>query len=382
MTNDESSPNNEARKYAVICQTAFRHLSFVIPSSFVLRHLKEIPRLTLGMTNKEYRGRIAPSPTGLLHLGHAMTFWRAQERARQVGGKLVLRIEDLDRDRCRREFADAIIEDLHWFGLDWDEGPDIGGPFAPYFQSQRRSRYLEAWEKLRVGGFVYPCKCSRKDVMEASLAPHDESEEPIYPGTCRPRSSGIESAARRAEALRRRVPAAGWKNLQATRLPLQGRGKTVAAAVSAAGQGDLPPATAAATSAAQTHWRFRVPDGPRIEFVDERVGKQSAVAGRDFGDFIVWRRDDVPAYQLAVVVDDAAMRISEVVRGEDLLRSTFRQLLLYRALDLTPPQFFHTQLVVDESGKRLAKRHGALNLRALRERGAVPEELRAMYIPE
>ena len=324
------------------------------------------------MTNKEYRGRIAPSPTGLLHLGHAMTFWRAQERARQAGGKLVLRIEDLDRDRCRREFADAIIEDLHWFGLDWDEGPDIGGPFAPYFQSQRRSRYLETWEKLRVGGFVYPCKCSRKDVMEASLAPHDENEGPIYPGTCRPRSSGVEAA----------VPAAGWKNLQATRLPAQGRGKIVAAPKTlGAATGGLPPVTAAATTtaAAATHWRFRVPDGARIEFVDERVGKQSAVAGRDFGDFIVWRRDDVPAYQLAVVVDDAAMRISEVVRGEDLLRSTFRQLLLYRALDLTPPQFFHTQLVVDESGKRLAKRHGALSLRALRERGAVPEELRARY---
>src|SRR5438093_6165057 len=145
------------------------------------------------MTEKEYRGRIAPSPTGFLHSGHAMTFWRAQERAREAGGKLVLRIEDLDRDRGREEFADAIIEDLHWFGLDWDEGPDIGGPFAPYFQSQRRSRYLEAWKKLRVGGFVYPCKCSRKDVMEASLAPHDENEEAIYPGTCRPQPSGVEA---------------------------------------------------------------------------------------------------------------------------------------------------------------------------------------------
>ena len=142
---------------------------------------------------KLYRGRIAPSPTGYLHLGHAITFWRAQERARQAGGKLVLRIEDLDRHRCRTEFADAIIEDLHWFGLDWDEGPDIGGPFAPYVQSERRSRYFEAWEKLREDGFVYPCTCSRKDVMEASLAPHDESEEPIYPGTCRPRAP-VEAA--------------------------------------------------------------------------------------------------------------------------------------------------------------------------------------------
>jgi len=304
------------------------------------------------MTEREYRGRIAPSPTGFLHIGHAITFWRAHETARAAGGKLVLRIEDLDRDRCRREFADAIIEDLYWFGLDWDEGPDIGGPFARYIQSQRRSRYLENWEKLRTGGFIYPCKCSRKDVAEAPLAPHDENEEPIYPGTCRPQPQ---------------------RSLAST-------ADVVAAAVSAAGQGDLPPATAAATSPATMHWRFRVPDGECIEFVDERVGRQSAVAGRDFGDFIVWRRDDVPAYQLAVVVDDAAMRISEVVRGEDLLVSTFRQLLLYRALDLVPPRFFHAPLVVDESGKRLAKRHGSLSLRALRERGLAAEELRARYM--
>ena len=278
------------------------------------------------MTDKQYRGRIAPSPTGFLHIGHAVTFWHAQERARASGGKLVLRIEDLDLHRCRREFADAITADLHWFGLDWDEGPDIGGPFAPYIQSDRRSRYLEACEELRLGGFIYPCKCSRKDVADASLAPHDENEEPICPGTCRPRLA---------------------RSLAST---------------------------------AAAHWRFRVPDGERIEFVDERMGRQSAVAGRDFGDFIVWRGDDVPAYQMAVVVDDAAMRISEVVRGEDLLVSTFRQLLLYRALDLLPPRFFHTSLVVDESGKRLAKRHGSLSLRELRGRGFAAEELQARYI--
>ena len=308
------------------------------------------------MTEKQYRGRIAPSPTGLLHIGHAVTFWRAHERACAAGGKLVLRIEDLDRDRCRREFADAIIEDLHWFGLDWDEGPDIGGPFAPYIQSQKRSRYLEAWEKLRLGGLIYPCKCSRKDVADASLAPHDENEEPIYPGTCRPGPSGIEAA----------VSAAPGKNLPATRLSSQRGGRIIPAAT--------------AETPAETHWRFRVPDGERIEFVDERIGRQSAVAGCDFGDFIVWRRDDVPAYQLAVVVDDVAMRISEVARGEDLLLSTFRQLLLYRALDLVPPRFFHTSLVVDESGKRLAKRHGSPSLRALRESGLAPEELRARYM--
>jgi glutamyl-tRNA synthetase len=173
--------------------------------------------------------------------------------------------------------------------------------------------------------------------MQASLAPHDENEEPIYPGTCRPAS--------------------------------------VAAAVSAAGEMDLPPGVGAATALA-THWRFRVSDGERIDFVDEHVGKQSAVAGRDFGDFIVWRRDDVAAYQLAVVVDDAAMQVNEVVRGEDLLMSTFRQLLLYRALGLRPPKFYHAPLVVDKSGKRLAKRHGALSLRALRERGVSPGKIR------
>jgi glutamyl-tRNA synthetase len=175
------------------------------------------------MTDKQYRGRIAPSPTGLLHIGHAVTFWRACERACAAGGKLVLRIEDLDRDRCRREFADAIIEDLHWFGLDWDEGPDIGGPFASYIQSQRRSRYLEAWEKLRLGGLIYPCKCSRKDVADASLAPHDENEEPMYPGTCRPR----------LQQMRRRRRA---EEFAATRC------------LSSRHKGNLPPVTAAATS--------------------------------------------------------------------------------------------------------------------------------------
>jgi len=276
-----------------------------------------------------------------------MTFWHAQERAREAGGKLVLRIEDLDRDRCREEFADAISEDLHWFGLDWDEGPDIGGPFVPYVQSERRRYYLEAWEKLRAGGFIYPCKCSRKDVMQASLAPHEENEEPIYPGTCRPRNCAVAAAVSAAE-------------VESTEL----------AAANPFHAAD----TAAATT--KTHWRFRVPLGEQIEFVDKRLGKQSAVAGRDFGDFIVWRRDDVPAYQLAVVVDDAAMKISEVVRGEDLLMSTFRQLVLYRALGLRSPKFYHAPLILDESDKRLAKRHGALSLRALRERRVGPEELR------
>ncbi|HSH38392.1 MAG TPA: glutamate--tRNA ligase family protein, partial [Chthoniobacterales bacterium] len=232
-----------------------------------------------------YRGRIAPSPTGYLHVGHAITFYRAQERARGAGGELVLRIEDLDPDRCRPEFGNAIVEDLHWFGLQWDAGPDVGGPDAPYVQSGRREKYRGAWEQLRAQGFIYPCFCSRRDVLAAAGAPHGEADEPLYPGTCRPAPGAISHA-------------------------------------------DEP---------IGANWRFRVPDGETLRFTDGRLGEQTAVAGRDFGDFLVWRRDDVPAYQLAVVVDDAAMRISEVVRGADLLVSTFRQLLIYAALRVEPP---------------------------------------------
>jgi glutamyl-tRNA synthetase len=290
------------------------------------------------MRKKSYRGRLAPSPTGYLHLGHAMTFWRAQERARENGGTLVLRIEDLDRDRCRSEFREAIFDDLRWFGLEWNEGPDLSGEFGPYRQSERRDLYFAAWEKLRAGGFIYACTCSRRDVLNAAGAPHSENEEPIYPGTCRP---------------------------------------VVAAAVSGGRVVGSAAETAAATIG--VNWRFRVTDGEVIQFVDQRLGEQHAVAGRDFGDFVIWRADDVPAYQLAVVTDDAAMRISEVVRGVDLVTSTFRQLLLYRALDLTPPQFYHTHLITDPSGNRLAKRHASLSLRALREAGANPQSLRAEY---
>jgi glutamyl/glutaminyl-tRNA synthetase len=280
------------------------------------------------MMPKNYRGRLAPSPTGFLHLGHAMTFWRAQERARENDGALVLRIEDLDPDRCRPDFREAMFDDLKWFGLKWNEGPDVGGKFGPYMQSERRDCYFAALEKLRAGGFIYPCHCSRGDVLSAADAPHSENEEPIYPGTCRP----VGTAAVTAPATRSGV-----------------------------------------------HWRFRVPDGAWLKFLDQRLGEQSAIAGKDFGDFIVWRKDDVPAYQLAVVVDDAAMQITEVVRGADLITSTFRQLLLYRALDLPSPQFYHAPLILDSLGKRLAKRHAALSLRALRTVGENPESLRKEY---
>ena len=256
-----------------------------------------------------YRGRLAPTPTGLMHLGHARTFLVAQERARAAGGELLLRVEDLDRDRCREEFVGALLEDLAWAGLRWDG--------EPVFQSRRGEVFLEAWRRLRASGSIFACGCSRRDVAEAVGAPHGASGEALYPGTCRGREWRFGSE---AEAL-------------------------------------------------GVNWRFRVPEGEEVEFVDGNFGPQRFVAGRDFGDFVVWRKDGIPAYELAVVADDSAMGITEVVRGEDLLESTARQLLLYRALGVRAPAFFHCPLVRDASGRRLAKRDKALGLREMRERG-------------
>lgn len=284
-----------------------------------------------------YRGRLAPSPTGHLHLGHARTFRAAYERARMAHGTLLMRVEDLDEARSRAEFVEGMLEDLRWLGIEWQEGPDVGGAFGPYVQSERRKFYLEAWARLVASGHVYPCTCSRKDIMRATEAPHEGSQtqtfaaqnaqddEPVYPGTCRPRS------------------------------------------------GESPRIV---ESPAGVNWRFRVPDGEEILFEDLKQGRQAFVAGRDFGDFAIWRRDDVPAYQLAVVVDDELMRITEVVRGEDLLKSTARQILLQRALGYAQPRYFHCDLVTDERGERLAKRHESLSLRALRASGLTPEEVR------
>jgi glutamyl-tRNA synthetase len=282
------------------------------------------------MVGVAYRGRLAPSPTGLMHLGHARTFWTAQQRALAHGGTLILRNEDLDQSRCKAEFVCALIEDLRWFGLRWEEGPDCGGPVAPYNQSQRGELYARAFQQLQSSGFVYPCTCSRQDVLRALQAPHAGEDEPIYPGTCR---------------------------------PLNGKEAQGAAGMAAKG-------------AARANWRFQVPDGEIIEFVDGHFGPQQFIAGKDFGDFVVWRHDGVPSYQLAAVVDDAGMQITEVVRGADLLKSTARQLLVYRALGLSPPAFYHCPLVTDAAGMRLAKRHDALSLRHLRADGASPEELR------
>ena len=267
----------------------------------------------------EYRGRLAPTPTGLLHAGHAAAFRLAHDRARAAGGRLVLRIEDIDTQRCKREFADACVEDLRWLGIDWDEGP--------VFQSGRRGQFLAVWKRLRDGGFIYPSPQSRRDVELAAQAPHED--EPIFPAEWRRPA---------AEAMR-------WEN------------------------------------PAGVNWRFRVPDGEAISFEDGRMGSVSFTAGRDFGDFVVWRRDDVPAYELAVVADDIAMGITEVVRGEDLLVSTARQILIYRALGAAPPAFFHGPLVCDAEGRRLAKRDAALSLRALRGAGLTPQAVLDSHRP-
>ncbi|MGD0087480.1 MAG: tRNA glutamyl-Q(34) synthetase GluQRS [Verrucomicrobiota bacterium] len=292
---------------------------------------------------KGYRGRLAPSPTGHLHLGHARTFWTAQQRVRANGGVLVLRNEDIDSTRFKLEFVSQMIEDLRWFGFAWQEGPDCGGPFAPYNQSERMKLYRAALEKLRRDGFIYPCTCSRKDIQQAVAAPHPEDGETIYPGTCRPKGD----------------PWPVTSNLHPATIILS------PASLSPAGR-----------HLSQFNWRFRVPDGKTISFTDGNQGPQQFIAGTHFGDFVVWRHDDVPAYQLACVVDDAAMQITEVVRGADLLVSTARQLLLYEALGLNPPAFYHCPLFCDETGERLAKRHDALSLRTLRAAGKTPESLR------
>ena len=274
-----------------------------------------------------YRGRLAPTPTGFLHLGHGRTFYTAYQRAVERGGVLVFRNEDLDRDRCRPEFAAAALEDLRWLGIHWQEGPDLGGPHAPYNQSERLGHYLTAWQALCRSGTIYPSPHSRRDVERALLAPHEGESEPVFPRVLRPDLG--------------------------------------------AGQGTVEPG--------DVNWRFRVPDGETISFVDGRAGRVERVAGRDFGDFLVWRKDGFPAYELAVVADDHAMQISEVVRGEDLLTSTARQLLLFAALGWPPPEFYHCPLLCDESGTRLAKRSQSLSLRALREQGHTAGEVRQMW---
>jgi glutamyl-tRNA synthetase len=265
---------------------------------------------------------LAPSPTGLLHLGHARTFWVAHQRAQAAGGRLLLRNDDLDAVRIRSDFVAAMLEDLRWLGLTWVE-PIIT-------QSQRLPHYRAALVQLHAAGLIFPCSHSRRELAEASVsAPHEGAnlDEPLYPPAFR--------------------PAAG---------------------------APLPPLDAAGLG---TNWRFRVPDGEVLAFTDGHFGAQEAMAGRDFGDFLVWRKDGVPSYQLACAVDDAELGITEVVRGADLIKSTFRQLLLIRALGHAVPAYHHCPLVLDERGERLAKRHDALALRTLRAQGATPAKLLA-----
>jgi glutamyl-tRNA synthetase len=277
-----------------------------------------------------YTGRLAPSPTGLLHLGHARTFWIAAERARAAGGVLRLRNDDLDRARCRPEFVAAMLEDLAWLGLAWTP-PMLS-------QSRRMPLHRAALARLRAAGCIYPCHRSRRDVAGAAGAPHEDGghddDEPVFPRAWRP-------------------PA-----------------------------GATPPPLPAPDEPVTTNWRFRVPDGETIAFADGHAGLRQAVAGRDFGDFLVWRKDNTPSYQLACAVDDAGLRVTEVVRGADLIKSTFRQLLLFRALGAVAPKYYHCPLVTDAAGQRLAKRHDALALRTLRIQGLTPASLLARFRAE
>lgn len=265
-----------------------------------------------------YIGRIAPSPTGLLHLGHARTFWIAHERALAANGTLLLRDEDLDPQRSRGEFSIAMKEDLAWLGITWSSETQ---------QSDRISLYRAALEQLITTGYAYPCTCSRKDLQQSTQAPHEDTDdEPIYNNHCRPMSSGLSAMS-------------------------------------------LEPCS----------YRFRIPTDDSITFIDLNAGPQSFTPTVDFGDFLIWRKDGLPSYQLACVVDDADTRITEVVRGRDLLKSTARQILLQRALSLPTPNYFHCNLMRDIDGVRLAKRHDALSIRTMREQGLTPAQLRAMF---
>ncbi len=238
-------------------------------------------------------GRLAPSPTGGLHLGHARTFLIAWLAARRAGGRVILRIEDLDATRVRAEAVTTALIDLKWLGLDWDEGPDVGGPNGPYIQSQRKEVYDGVLERLKAMELVYPCTCTRADIARAASAPHAEDEGPTYPGTCSRRT-----------------------------------------AADAAALGDRPFA-----------WRFRVAKGS-VAWDDLFLGSVELDPSQVGGDFLVGRHTLGPSYQLAVVTDDAMMGVSQVIRGLDLVPSTPRQILLYRALGWREPRFGHVPLAV------------------------------------
>jgi glutamyl-tRNA synthetase len=266
-------------------------------------------------------GRLAPSPTGAQHLGNARTYLLAYWSARKSGSKLILRVEDVDSPRVKPWATQQAIDDLQWLGIDWDEGPDIGGPAAPYIQTERMGMYRSALQSLIDADRLFPCTCSRKDIEAAGSAPHFDHEGKVYPGTCALWHSGDP-------------------------LPEQG-----------------------------TYcWRFRAGD-EEIEFDDLVLGPQACVPGEALGAFPVTQKNGEPSYQLAVVVDDAAMGVTEVVRGNDLVASTFRQIELFSALDLHVPQFAHVPLVLGADGRRLAKRHGDTRLSHYREQGMRAEQI-------
>lgn len=275
-------------------------------------------------------GRLAPSPTGAQHIGNARTYLLAWLSIRSRGGRVILRIEDIDSPRLKRGAAEQAIEDLRWLGLDWDEGPYVGGPHAPYVQTQRLELYRQALEKLKAAERVYPCTCSRSDVEAAASAPHLGQEGPIYPGTCASRCvADANVLARSASESNPALPFA---------------------------------------------WRFRTTNSGR-QFDDLVAGPQTCNVATELGDFVIAKADGAPAYQLAVVVDDHAMGITEVLRGDDLMPSAFRQLELYEFFGWSPPRFAHVPLVVGPDGRRLAKRHGDTRLVMLREAGVSAERL-------
>ncbi len=274
--------------------------------------------------NQKPRGRFAPSPSGRMHLGNAWTALLAWLDIRKLGGTMVLRMEDLDPDRSRAEYAEGLLEDLRWLGLDWDEGPDRPGDFAPYIQSERSPIYLAAFELLAKQGLLYPCFCSRAQLRSAASAPHAGEVEPIYSGRCATLSTSEQ--------------------------------------------------TEFTASKRQAAYRLRV--GPvESAFVDLVFGTQVQVLQQSCGDFVIRRADGVYAYQLAVVVDDAAMGITRVLRGADLLASTPRQIYLWQLLGFQPPTFIHVPLLLGADGSRLSKRQGSLAIAALRQAGVRPEQV-------
>jgi glutamyl-tRNA synthetase len=270
------------------------------------------------------RGRYAPSPTGDLHLGNLRTALLAWLFARCNDGQFVLRIEDLDRPRVRSGANERMLFDLRWLGLDWDEGPDIGGPYAPYIQSERQEIYTTYVQQLVDKDLIYPCYCSRAEIARVASAPHG-NEGPRYPGTCR----NLTLAQRRQHEANNRRPS----------------------------------------------MRFRVDDERTVSFTDLLIGPVEQQVQQTVGDFIVCRSDGIFAYQFAVVVDDALMHINQVVRGVDLLQSTARQILLFEALGFQVPAFAHVPLLLDEDGKRFSKRTQSAGLEPLRAEGVSPAQV-------